>query len=457
MGHPGVLPVLNQQVVLMGLRLGLALNGVLAKKCWFDRKNYFYPDLPKGYQISQYSQPLINGGYLEINSGREIKKITLERIHIEEDTAKLFHLSNGESLLDFNRAGVPLLEIVTNPDFGSPGEAKTFLQELQLIARYLGISDADMEKGQMRCDVNISLRPEGDKKYYSKTEIKNLNSFKSVEDSLIFEIKRQTDLWNKNKIPKIQNTRGWNENLNTTFEQREKEEKNDYRYFPEPDLPPLYLEDFSQNLSRLKDEIGELPRQKRQRLIDDYALNRTEAEFLTNNKILADFAEQTILKLKSWISSLETVEGTDEEIWNENKKSLAKMAVNWLINRLLPLEDKERGSLSKVGPERFSEFIIFVYKNKIPGNVAQKILEKMLMVENGVEEIIKTYDLGIIDDEDSLTDAVKETLKEYPGIVEKIKKGGVNAVQFLVGQVMKKTKGKADPNLLKGMIEREIF
>ena len=465
LGHPGVLPVINQEAIKRTLKLGLSLNGRVSEYCWFDRKNYFYPDLPKGYQISQYSLPIINNGFLEIEVEKIDKKISLTRIHLEEDTAKLIHSDKGWSLIDFNRSGIPLLEVVTDPDMRTPLEAKIFLQELQKIARYLNISKADMEKGQMRCDVNISLRPVKNistKKLYSKTEIKNLNSFKAVEDSLIYEIKRQSKKWQNGQSPQIQTTRGWDENNHLTYEQRSKAEEQDYRYFPEPDLPMLRFKskkskvELPFDIKEIEQSLPELPIAKRKRFTKMYGLAPSGAKILTENQGLADFTEKVISEVQAWLVSLETVEGTEQEIWQKHKRQLIKVITNWLINRLLPLKKQRSKDDFPFSPENFAEFIILVYEKKISSTLAQSILERMFSEGKDVDQIIEDHQLTPEQDKDKIKEIVFEVIKSNPEIVEKYQQGKYVVIQFLVGQVMKKTQGQSDPGLIRTLLEKEL-
>ena len=454
LGHPGVLPVLNQQAVKKTLITGLALNGRPLEFCWFDRKNYFYPDLPKGYQISQYQLPLIKGGYLEFEHSSIERKVHLERIHLEEDTAKLLHQQGSTSSLDFNRAGVPLLEIVTMPEITSPGQAKIFVEELQKIVRYLEISDADMEKGQLRCDANISLRPKGDRKYYPKTEIKNLNSFKAVERALSYEFSRQEKLWNKNQKPKYQTTRGWDEIEKKTVEQRGKEEEQDYRYFPEPDLPTLSFRLAKQK--EIRQTLPELPIAKRKRFIKIYGFNYSEAKILTDDKFLADYTEKVISELRAWLVSLESVQGSETEVWEKNKDRLIKLVANWLINRLLKLWRENNRQEFFITPENFAEFVILVYEKKVSSTLAQNILEKMFKHGKDVDHVISEYQLTSMQDTDKLGKIIKQVIKDNPGVVEKFIKGNQNVLQFLIGSVMKKTRGQSDPGIVRKLLEKEL-
>lgn len=463
LGHPGVLPVLNKEAIRKTLILGLALGGELAQASWFDRKNYFYPDLPKGYQISQYGLPLIKGGRLEIETSEDnphSKKIYLERIHLEEDTAKLLHSPDKKwSLLDFNRAGVPLLEIVTKPDIDSPKEAKIFLQELHLVIRYLNISRADMEKGQFRCDANISLRPVGEKKYFPKTEIKNLNSFKAVENALTYEIERQKKLWQAKHPPKTQSTRGWDEKKAVTFLQRRKEEVEDYRYFPEPDLPPIDLTILKKqgiDLKVLKKDLIELPRPRRFRFVRTYGFRPEEAKILTEDKNLADFTEKVISELRAWLISLETIEGTEQEIWTKNKKRLVKLIANWLVNRLSTLLRKTGQKELSITPENFAEFIILVYEKKISSTLAQTILEKMFYQGRDIDQIMADSKLAQINDKNKIAEIIKEIIKDNPEIAQNFQRGKHNVIQYLIGRAMKKTRGRADPELIRRLFEKEL-
>jgi len=461
LGHPGVLPVLNLEAVKKAILFGLAISAKINRISFFDRKNYFYPDLPKGYQITQYQKPIIENGHLEIGWGDKIKKIKIRRAHLEEDAAKSIHHSSGDSLIDFNRAGVPLLEIVTEPDINSAEEAKEFLKELRLLARYLGISEAEMEKGQMRCDANISLRPIGDKKMYPKTEIKNLNSFHAVEQALNFEIKRQKQLWEQKKPPKSQSTRGWDSKKKITFEQRSKEKESDYRYFPEPDLPILDLEELEKkellNIDSLTKSLIELPRKKRERFIREYNLSYVNAKILTDNTFLANFFERVISELKAWIVSLETVEGTEKEIWEKNKKKIAKIVANWIINRLFALLKIKKIELNEINltPENFAEFIIYIQERKITSTLAQKILEKMILENKDIDRVI-SEDSFTLDKSENIDIIIDEIIKENEQAVKDYKKGKVNAIQFLVGQAMKKLRGRGNPKEIEKIIKNKL-
>lgn len=469
MGHPGVLPTINQQAVEWAVLAGLALNCKILNKSKFDRKQYFYPDLPKGYQISQYDQPIAEDGYLDIEipphqKNRTSARIRIKRIHLEEDAAKLLHSSDGmQSFVDYNRAGTPLLEIVTEPDLCSPLEAKIFMQELQTIARYLEISDADMEKGHLRCDANISLRqivtkPSREKKYPAlspKTEIKNLNSFRALERALEYEIKRQTELWQKGKPPMLQTTRGWNETKQITEEQRAKEEEQDYRYFPEPDLPPLMLSDVEK---KMKAFLPELPGARRVRFQKQYEFSPEEAKILTEDKKWANYAEHVVSELKAWLISLEEIEGTEEEIWKKHKKQLAHLVAGWLINKLAGLMSKYKIDIRrlKITPENFAEFITLIYQNKISGPTALKILEEMMLTGGDPSQIIDAKNLGQISDRETLQNIIESIINEHPNEVTDYKKGKTNLIQFFIGQTMKKTQGKANPQIVEKILKEKL-
>lgn len=447
LGHPGTLPTLNEKAVEMALLLGLALNGKIQKKSYFERKNYFYPDLPKGYQISQKRAPLIKEAFLEIfkNSKLETSKIRIREIHLEEDTAKLYHLED-KTLIDFNRAGVPLLELVTEPDLHSAREAKEFCQELQRIVRTLGISQANMEKGEMRCEVNISIS--SNKKLGIKVEIKNLNSFKALERAIEYEIKRQTKIIESGKKV-IQETRGWDEKKQKTVEQRVKEEEEDYRYFPEPDLPPLEISD--DLIERLKRQLPELPLVKRKRFIKKYGFSYFYAKILTENNQLSDFVEKVMVLIEKKLK--ETIEEEDLEI---KKKKIAKKIGDWLT-RFFGLEKKFGGKfLEKIAPENFASFISFLFiERQIPSpKIAQEILKKMYKTGKSVETIISEESYEELSDEEELKNIIIMILENYPEAVADYKKGKKTAIKYLIGQVMTATKGKADPKMVEKILKK---
>ncbi len=427
-GHPGVLPVINKEAVRKVLLMAKALNGKIARYSRFDRKNYFYPDLPKGYQISQYKYPLVIGG--------ELNGVKIIRIHLEEDAGKLVHTNEG-SLVDFNRAGVPLMELVTEPDIKTGEEAKKFAEELQLILRYLDVSDADMEKGQMRVEANISVRDGF--KLGTKVEIKNINSFRIVEQAINYEIKRQTEILESGEKV-VRETRGWNENKQQTFSQREKEESHDYRYFPEPDLPLLEL------LSVIFQQpaIPELPRQKRGRFKKEYKLNSEQTEIFIRNKKFADYFEA----VASEISGLCDVK-TGSQI---------QLAANYLTTDLQSLMKEKMLSFDEllITPENFAELIAMIIKKEITSRTAKDILK--IMSETGADPslIADERNLRQISDESAIKELVERIINENFLVAEDYKKGKAAAGQFLIGQAIKKTKGTANPEVLKEMFEKVI-
>jgi aspartyl-tRNA(Asn)/glutamyl-tRNA(Gln) amidotransferase subunit B len=452
MGHPGSLPVINQGAVESVIKTALALNCQIPNSAKFDRKNYFYPDLPKGYQISQYDLPLSIKGFLEIrikedNASQKTskKKIRITRIHLEEDTGKLIHPQGTDySLVDFNRAGVPLMELVTEPDITSGQEARQFCEELQLILRYLDVSEANMEKGQMRCEVNISLRSEKGE-MGTKVEIKNLNSFRAVERSIDYEIKRQTDLLDSGeKI--IQETRGWDENKQRSFSQRTKEEAQDYRYFPEPDLPPVtQLTSLSLRLSA---ELPELPQAKRQRFIDEYKLPQSDIDTLVNNKSMADYFEQVVSELKTWLK----IKSIDD------KQPLIKLSANYLLTELqkLLLVNKIKVADCQISPENFAEFITLIQQKEISSSAAQTVLKEMFETGADPSHIIEEKSLRQVSDEEALTKIVKQVIKDNPQPVNDFKSGKENALQFLVGKVMAASKGQANPEIVRDLLKKKL-
>ncbi len=442
-GQPGTLPVINKKAVEKTIKAGSALNCKILKKAHFDRKNYFYPDLPKGYQISQFDEPFCENGYLEIsangesdNSGQNSKKkIKIRRIHLEEDAGKLIHQKeNGCSLADYNRAGVPLMELVTEPDISSSKEAKKFCQELQLIFRYLDISYADMEKGQMRCEVNISISPENENKLGTRTEIKNLNSFRAVERGIEYEIKRQTKVLEAgDKV--IQETRGWDDARGITVSQRSKEEAHDYRYLPEPDLPAVESKNF-------KFKISELPQQKRERFNKQFKISPSNIETLISNKHLSEYFEQTVSELRAWIQAKENISENDSE-------KLIKLAVNYIVTELQKLfyQTKSNVQNCKITPENFAEFITLIFEGKISSSAAQTVLAEMFKSGADPSHIIKKENLSQVSDEKLLNETAEKIIKENPQAVEDFGKGKEKSLQFLVGKMMAATKGKANPQI----------
>lgn len=429
LGHPGVLPVANEQAVRWAVLLGLALNGSIAPYSKFDRKNYFYPDLPKAYQISQFDLPIMREGHMDIDG----VTIGLERMHLEEDAAKNIHGDDGKTYVDFNRSSVPLCEIVTKPDFTSAAQAKAYLQELRLLVRTLGISDGDMEKGHLRCDVNVSLREEGGP-LMPKTEIKNINSFRHVERAIAYEIQRQTALWEAGTPPMKTTTRGWNDVAQRTDEQRTKEDAADYRYFPEPDVPPLDLTSITEEVRRT---MPELPAAKRRRFVTEYGFKEDDVRLIVEDPALADFTEHAMSELAEWV---------------ENKEELPKITKvfsGWLLTKLAGLL-AERGSdirIAKVTPENFAEFVKLVANGTITGTKGLEVLTYML--DNGADPEHAMQELGAkrMDDVVALREVVETVVAENPREAERYKAGETKLAQFFLGQVMKATRGNADPRL----------
>ncbi|RJR31644.1 Asp-tRNA(Asn)/Glu-tRNA(Gln) amidotransferase subunit GatB [Candidatus Parcubacteria bacterium] len=470
-GHPGTLPAANLQAVKWSVMAAAALNCEIPTFTKFDRKHYFYPDLPKGYQISQYDKPIGIKGYLDIESDQAgtkkgKRRINITRLHLEEDAAKNFHSPDGrETYVDYNRAGTPLMEIVTEPDLRSSEEAKTFMQELRLIMRYLNISDADMEKGHLRCDANISLsqtdgNKNGSKKLNPKTEIKNINSFNAVKRALDYEISRQTKLWQEGNPPKVQSTRGWDEDKGMTEEQRTKEEAQDYRYFPEPDLPPIkfYETDSAIDVEKIKRELPESPQQKRKRFSEQYEMPADQARIITEDKLLASYTEAVISELTSWLADSGEMEGTAEEIWEKNKGKISKLAAKWITNRLLFYLNRDNIKISdcKISAENFAEFITIVYGNRINQTTAMKILDEMYQTGKDPSDVMEENDFAQIDDLAKIKEAVKKAIDANPLQVKQFKAGKVTIIQYLIGQVMKETKGKANPKIVRELLEEEL-
>ncbi len=456
LGHPGTLPMPNRQAIEWTILLGLALNCKINRLSKFDRKNYFYPDLPKGYQISQYDLPIAYDGNLEIDG----QTIAITRVHLEEDTGKLTHPTGKKySLVDYNRAGTPLVEMVTEPVIRDAGIAKKFSQTFQQILRYLDISNADMEKGEMRVEANISVQKKGKWKYLDKQikaspgydlnpkiELKNINSFRYMEKAVAYEIKRQIKAI-KDGEKLIQETRGWNQAKGETFSQRTKETSADYRYFPEPDIPPLKIE--QSWIDEIKKKLIELPNRKKQRFISEYELNDYDAEILAGDKSLADYTEEVISELKEWIDST-------GDTWQRQKRKLAKIAANWLISELFKHLNADNKTIKdlKITPENFAELIALVYQDKVNSSAAQKILEEMYKIGGDPTSIMDNLGLKQMDDQAALEKIIKEIIHKNPGQVEQYKKGKTNVLQFLIGQTMAATHGKANPKIVSQIFKK---
>ena len=437
LGLPGVLPVLNRKVVEYAIKAGLALNCEIAEFTKFDRKNYYYPDLPKNYQLSQFDLPICQQGYLEIEINDNQKKIGINRIHMEEDAGKLVHqgdnIARAEySLVDCNRSSVPLLEIVSEPDMRSAEEARVYLEKLKAILEYLDISDCKMEEGSLRCDANVSIRPRGQRTLGTKTEIKNMNSFRSLQRAVEYEIERQIDAKEAGE-PIVQETRGWDEVTGVTLSMRSKEEADDYRYFPEPDLPPLRID--RAWVEELQQQQPELPAARKERFIQDYGLPNYDAEILTNSRALADFYEASCSLYPN-----------------------PKVVSNWVMGELLRLLNAENLEItqSRVTPERLAEMLQLIDKGTISGKLAKTVLEEMFKTGQPPQAIVQAKGLVQITDESALTIVVDQVLEANPKVVEDYRKGKGKALGFLVGQVMKQTRGQASPEVVNRLLKTRL-
>ncbi len=458
-GQPGALPTLNAQAIELGIQTGLALNCTIPDQSMFDRKNYFYPDLPKGYQISQFHLPIATQGKLNLDG----RVIGITRAHLEEDAAKNIHAGDEKATyVDFNRAGTPLLEIVSEPDLRTPQEAKVYLQELRAILRAIGASDADMEKGQMRCDANVSLLPvdENNRSLIQglnpKIEIKNLNSFRSVERALAYEIERQTELYLAN-TPPVASTRGWDEDRGETFEQRLKETFADYRYFPEPDLPP---QDLRATRERLASSQRELPTQQRARLQDEWWFSPSDAAFLVAHDGWADYAEHVMSELGGWLEATDPTDKSGGELLDERKKKFAKLAGGWLTSKLAGFLGESRLQTAenkwRIDPEDFAEFLHLIDAGEINSANAQKLLA--LMVETGQDpsHLMEEHNLGQNMPDHELEEIVKRIISQNPDQAAQVKAGKLGVIKWFVGAVMKATEGKANPTKAEDMAKKEI-
>jgi len=439
LGHPGVLPVLNRRAVELATRLALALNCSIAPYSIFHRKNYFYPDMPKNYQISQYDLPLGLGGYLDLEMEEGRVRIGVTRVHLEEDTGKSIHVSESGrihgaeySLEDFNRAGVPLLEIVTEPDLRTPEQARAFVQELKSIMEHLEVSDCKMEEGSLRCDANISLREAGSTGLGVKTEVKNMNSFRALSRALEYEIERQEKLLTAGGEV-VQETRHWDADARMTTPLRSKEYAYDYRYFPEPDLVPLELG--REFIDEIGEALPELPAQRRRRFVEDYGLPAHDAHLLTSSKAMGDFFEDAV------------AEGAE-----------AKAVSNWMMGELSAHLNAQNIELEEahITPARMASMIAMVDEGVISGKIAKAVFEEMLASGEDPEVIVERKGITQISDTEELSRIIGEVLSENPDSVEDYKGGKQKAIGFLVGQVMRKTRGRANPQLVNEMLRRSL-
>jgi len=430
---PGTLPALNRKAVEFAIKAGLATNCTISSFTKQDRKNYFYPDLPKGYQISQYDLPLCKNGYVEIETEDGKKKIRINRIHIEEDAGKLLHDEQESfSHIDYNRTGVPLIEIVSEPDISSAAEARAYLEKLKTILQFINVSDCKMEEGSLRADVNISVRPKGSDQLGERTEMKNLNSFRAVYRAIEAEVARQIDVIKSGgKI--YRETRRWDDSKGESYPMRSKEDAQDYRYFPEPDLPPLVIK--KELVERLKKELPELPDARKQRYISEYGLPEYDAGVLTSSRELSDFFEEAAKQ-------------------SDNVKAVS----NWIMGDMLRILNERNLEVSKVSfpPSYLVKLITLIDKGVINGPTAKKVFELMFDSGKDPEVIVKEQGLEMLNDETALLEVVEKVIRENPNSVADYKKGKKKAIGFLVGQAMKATKGKADPQILNEMLTKKL-
>ncbi len=444
-GHPGTLPVLNEQALRFAIMLGLALQGNIASSSKFDRKNYFYPDLPKAYQISQFDLPLMSEGRVTFPVPHEGDvTITLERMHLEEDAAKNIHTPDGVTLVDFNRSSAPLCEIVTRPEFTSAAQAKAYVQELRLLVRMLGVSDGDMERGHLRCDVNISLREVYEDgalgPFMAKTEVKNINSFRAIERTVLFEIDRQTKLWEAGTPPTVTTTRGWNDEKQETEEQREKETSADYRYFPEPDIPPLKLAPLIAEITPL---LPELPQSKRQRFVNEYGFKGEDVETVIHDLAMSTFVEAAYSELGEWIEK-------------ETRNKAQKLFHSWIINKLPGLleERKQDFATLSLTPENFAEFISLLAQEKMTAAKGLEVLARMLDEGEDPTESMEKLCAARIENADELEKTIQGIVKTHTKEVERYKAGETKLFAFFLGQIMKATKGNADPQKTQEILKK---
>jgi aspartyl-tRNA(Asn)/glutamyl-tRNA(Gln) amidotransferase subunit B len=433
LGMPGVLPVINEKAIECTVMTALALNCTIPEYTKFDRKNYFYPDLMKGYQISQYDAPIGKGGWLTIDSDGSKKRINITRVHLEEDTAKLLHRGNC-SLIDVNRSGVPLMEIVSEPEISSPEDARDYLIRLHNILRYLGVSTANMEEGSFRCDANISIRPANSEKLLPKVEVKNMNSFKAVCQALKYEAGRQGKMLEEGG-ELVQETRGWIEEKGITVLQRTKEYAQDYRYFPEPDLPPLALD--RAWIEEIKARLPELPETRRDRFMTQYGLSLYDANLISGSKAMADYFEDCIRLMDS---------------------SKAKTVSNWLsgdFSRLLNATNTDIEN-ARISPRHLADMLALVDKGAISGPTAKAVLEEMFHTGKGASEIVAERKLGQISDTGEIREVVRQVIADNAGAVADYASGKQQALTFIVGQVMKATKGRANPGVVGEIVREEL-
>ncbi len=434
LGMPGVLPVLNEKVVEKGVRAGLSFHSNVSKFSKFDRKNYFYPDLPKAYQISQFNLPICEGGHIDIVVDGEHKRIGVTRLHLEEDAGKLIHSEDPDravSMIDLNRSGVPLAEIVSEPDMRSADEAYEYLQKMRTLMKYIGVSDVNMEEGSMRCDVNISLRPFGREKFGEKVEIKNLNSFKAVKAAIHYEFGRQERMLNSNELI-VQETRLWNPDKGETFSMRSKEDAHDYRYFPDPDLAPITLDD--EYINKIRESLPELPDPKFERFKKEYDLPDYDATVLTAVRQVADYYEAVV-----------------------SNKTNPKKASNWIMAELMAkLEDSEKIDEFIVTPKMLAELLTLIDNKTISGKIAKTVFEAMIKEGKNAGVIVEEKGLKQVTDTGAIEKIVDDVLANNAKSIEDYRSGKENAIKFLVGQVMKESRGKANPQVVNEILLKKL-
>ena len=430
LGLPGALPVLNRRVVEFAIRLGLATHCTIRLDSQFARKNYFYPDLPKAYQISQFDRPICENGWLDIEVEGQTRRIRITRIHMEEDAGKLVHEEDGDSsFVDLNRAGVPLLEIVSEPDLRTSEEAKAYMEKMHSVVTYLGISEGDMEKGHFRCDANVSLRPIGQEKFGTRTETKNLNSFRFVQQAITYEIARQTeDLLDGKRI--VQETRLWDSIKKNTYSMRSKEEAHDYRYFPDPDLPVVRISaDF---VEQIRSQLPELPDAKKQRFMESFGLSTYDAEVLVADKQVAEYFEEVVAA-----------------------KADPKLVCNWISGELMRIMNENKVDILNIGipAKSLASLIQFLQEGSISGKIAKTVFEEMVQSGKDPATIIEVRGLKQVSDEGDLRGLLETLLNNNPKQVEQYRAGKTQIKGFFVGQAMKETKGQANPQIVNQLLE----
>ena len=444
LGYPGVLPVLNQEVLASAVKLGLAIDGKITPHSKFDRKQYFYPDLPKNYQISQYDLPIVEQGQLEIEivdkKTKEVSRkiIGITRLHMEEDAGKLVHAGSERlsgsthSLVDFNRTGVPLLEIVSEPDLRTGAEAAEYAQELRRLVRYLGISDGNMQEGSLRCDVNISVRKKGTKKFGTKVEIKNMNSFSAIQKAIEYEIDRQIEAIENGELI-VQETRLWEEATQRTISMRKKEGSSDYRYFPEPDLPPLEVS--PEQLKAWAEELPELPARKRRRYEEEFGLSAYDARVLTDDRTVAEYFETAVIA------------GAN-----------AKLVANWISQDIAAYLNNNKLTITEIALQAsdLAELVKLIETGTISGKIAKEILPELLTQGGSPKALVEKKGLIQISDTSAIEKLIEEIIASHPSELEKFRSGKTNLKGFFVGQVMKKSGGKADPKLTSQILDQKL-